>query len=157
HNHASIVDGCRLARTRTVVVAHSDPEAIEAALSAQDGGAALVVTESVFSVDGGLAPLAEMQAVARRYGAVLRIDGAHGIRVLGPAGAGGVAAAGIAGEPDVVVTVTLSKAFGAAGGVVAGPAALIRDLVDTGRTFIYDTALPPAVAAGALASLDLIR
>src|SRR6185369_8288118 len=70
---------------------------------------------------------------------------------------GAVVEAGLAGEPDVVVTVTLSKSLGASGGVVAGPAQLYRHLVDTGRTFIYDTALPPAVAAGALAALDLVR
>jgi 8-amino-7-oxononanoate synthase len=113
----------------------------------------------VFSVDGDLAPLREMHAVARTHGAVLLVDDAHAAGVLGPAGAGAgaVADAGLAGEPDVVITLTLSKAFGAAGGVVAGPAPLHRHLVDTGRTFIYDTGLPPAVAAGALAALGLIR
>jgi len=155
HNHASIVDGCRLARTQTVVYAHGSVEEVEEALAGQAG--ALVVTESVFSVDGDLVPLRELHAVARRHGAILLVDDAHGLGVLGASGAGGVVEAGLAGEPDVVVTVTLSKAFGGSGGVVAGPAALIRHLVDTGRTFIYDTALPPAVAAGALAALDLVR
>jgi 8-amino-7-oxononanoate synthase len=88
---------------------------------------------------------------------LLLVDDAHAVGVLGASGAGGVAAAGLAGQPDVVVTATLSKAFGAAGGVIAGPRALRTHLVDTGRTFIFDTALPPAVAAGALAALDLIR
>ena len=117
----------------------------------------MVVTESVFSVDGDLAPLAELHALTRRYGARLLVDDAHGCGVIGPDGAGGVADAGIAGEPDVIVTATLSKSFGAAGGVVAGPAELIAHLVDTGRTFIYDTGMPPAVAAGARAALDVIR
>jgi 8-amino-7-oxononanoate synthase len=118
---------------------------------------ALVITESVFSVDGDRAPLSELHALVREHDALLLVDDAHALGVLGPSGAGGVAAAGLAGRPDVVVTATLSKALGAAGGVVAGPAALIRHLVDTGRTFIYDTALPPATAAAALAALELAR
>jgi 8-amino-7-oxononanoate synthase len=161
HNHASLVDGCRLAGAgrdgvRTVVTPHNDVSAVERALEGSDR-TAVVVTESVFSVDGDPAPLAALHRVCRRYGAMLLVDDAHAVGVLGPRGAGGVAAAGLAGEPDVVVTATLSKAFGAAGGVVAGPAVLRRHLVDTGRTFVYDTALPPAVAAGAAAALAVIR
>jgi 8-amino-7-oxononanoate synthase len=95
--------------------------------------------------------------VARRHGALLLVDDAHALGVIGSAGAGAVVAAGLAGEPDVVATATLSKALGGAGGVVAGPAELVRHLVETGRTFIYDTALPPAVAAGVLAATDLAR
>ena len=165
HNHASIVDGCRLAcagRTgregaSTVVVPHADPPAVARLLAREPDRPAVVITESVFSVDGDLAPLARLHAVCRERGAVLLVDDAHALGVLGPSGAGGVAAAGLAGQPDVVVTATLSKAIGAAGGVVAGPAQLHRHLVDTGRTFIYDTALPPAVGAGALAALALLR
>jgi 8-amino-7-oxononanoate synthase len=160
HNHASLVDGCRLAvaaGASVVVVPHADPSAFSDALAASGGRPAVVVTESVFSVDGDLAPLRELHAVARAQGALLLVDDAHGVGVLGPAGAGGVAAAGLSGEPDVVVTATLSKAFGSAGGVIAGPAVLRTHLVDTGRTFIYDTALAPAAVAGALAALDLIR
>jgi 8-amino-7-oxononanoate synthase len=158
HNHASLVDGCRMAKAgrdgvETVVSPHADVSAVRDALAAHPGRPALVVTESVFSVDGDLAPLRALHAVCREHGALLLVDDAHGVGVLGPRGAGGVAAAGLAGEPDVVVTATLSKAFGAAGGVVAGPAELRPHLVDTGRTFIYDTALPPAVAAGAVAAL----
>jgi 8-amino-7-oxononanoate synthase len=171
HNHASLVDGCRLARAdRTVVYGHGDPSALDEALaslapgaapygarSARAGRPALAVTESVFSVHGDLAPLPELHRVARRRGAVLLVDDAHAVGVLGPSGAGAVVAAGIAGEPDVVVTATLSKALGAAGGVVAGPRALVRHLVETSRTFIYDTGLPPSVAAGVLAALELVR
>jgi 8-amino-7-oxononanoate synthase len=157
YNHASIVDGCRGGGARVVVAPHADVGAVAAALAERGDRPATVVTESVFSVDGDLAPLARLHEVCRRHGAVLLVDDAHAVGLLGPAGAGGVAAAGLAGQPDVVVTATLSKAFGAAGGVVAGPRALTAHLVDTGRTFIYDTALPPAVAAGALAALDLIR
>src|SRR5690606_9441948 len=157
HNHASLVDGCRLSGAETVVVPHADPAAVAAALADAKGRPALVVTESVFSVDGDLAPLAELHQITRAHGAVLVVDDAHGLGLLGPAGAGGVVAAGLAGEPDVVVTATLSKALGGAGGVVAGPAALIRHLVDTGRTFIYDTAPPPAVVAGVRAAVRLAR
>jgi 8-amino-7-oxononanoate synthase len=157
HNHASLVDGCRLAGAETVVTPHADPAAVATALAAAGGRPAVVVTESVFSVDGDLAPLRTLHEVVREYGAVLLVDDAHGLGVVGPGGAGGVAGAGIAGEPDVVVTATLSKALGGAGGVVAGPAALARHIVDTGRTFIYDTALPPAVAAGVRAALRLAR
>jgi 8-amino-7-oxononanoate synthase len=142
HNHASLIDGCRLSRAETVVAPHADPDAVAALLAARPGRLAVVVTESVFSVDGDLAPLRELHAVARRHGALLLVDDAHALGVLGPDGAGGVAAAGLSGEPDVVVTVTLSKSLGGAGGVVAGSAALRQHLVDTGRTFIFDTALP---------------
>lgn len=157
HCHASLWDGFRLAGAETVVTPHADLAAVAEALSGADGRPAVVVTESVFSVDGDAAPLRELHGVVRAHGAVLLVDDAHALGVLGPGGAGGVAAAGLAGEPDVVVTATLSKALGGAGGVVAGPGGLIRHLVDTGRTFTYDTALPPAVAAGARTALRLAR
>jgi len=157
HNHASLIDGCRASGAEIAVVPHADIRAVETTLSTRGNRPAVVVTESVFSVDGDLVRLAGLHAACRRYGAQLLVDDAHGMGVIGPSGAGGVAAAGLSGEPDVVVTMTLSKAFGAAGGVVAGPAELAAHLVDTGRTFIYDTGLPPAVAAGARAALELIR
>lgn len=157
HNHASLIDGCRLSGADTRVTPHLDVAAVEAALAGAPGRPAVVVTESIFSVDGDSAPLAALHAVARRYGALLLVDDAHALGVCGPAGAGAVAGAGLAGEPDVVVTATLSKALGGAGGVVAGPTELVQHLVDTGRTFIYDTALPPAVAAGVLAAARLAR
>ncbi|MEU7827211.1 8-amino-7-oxononanoate synthase [Catellatospora sp. NPDC049133] len=157
HNHASLIDGCRLAGAETVVFAHGDPADAARLLAAHPGRPAVVLTESVFSVDGDLAPLAELHAAVRAHGALLLVDDAHGLGVVGPAGSGGVVAAGISGQPDVIVTATLSKALGGAGGVVAGPAALVRHLVDTGRTFIFDTALPPAIAAGVAAALDLAR
>jgi 8-amino-7-oxononanoate synthase len=157
YNHASIVDGCRSTRCEVVVAPHASVSAVESALARRRGRPAVYVTESVFSVDGDLAPLAELHAVCRSLGAVMLVDDAHAVGVRGPSGAGAVAEAGLSGEPDVVVTATLSKSFGAAGGVVAGPEPFIAHLISTGRTFIYDTGLPPAVAAGALAALDLIR
>ncbi|MBL6274601.1 8-amino-7-oxononanoate synthase [Micromonospora fiedleri] len=157
HNHASLIDGCRISGAQTVVTPHADVAAVAAALAAAPGRPAVVVTESVFSVDGDLAPLVDLHRVAREHGALLLVDDAHGLGVTGPAGAGAVAAAGLAGEPDVVVTATLSKALGGAGGVVAGPAEFVRHLVETARTFIYDTALPPAVAAGVHAAVEVAR
>lgn len=155
YNHASLIDGCRASRAEVVVAPHGAVAEVGAVLAGRGDRPALVVTESVFSVDGDLGRLAELHAVCRRYGAVLLVDDAHAVGVRGAGGA--VVEAGLAGAPDVVVTATLSKSFGAAGGVVAGPRALIAHLIDTGRTFIYDTALPPPVAAGALAALDLVR
>jgi 8-amino-7-oxononanoate synthase len=159
HNHASLVDGCRLASrdgSRIDIYRHADPAGLGAALEPFPARA-LVVTESVFSVHGDLAPLAELHRAARAHDAVLLVDEAHAVGVVGPDGAGGMAGADLRGQPDVVVTATLSKALGAAGGFVAGPAPFIRHLVETSRTLIYDTGLPPAVAAGALAALELVR
>lgn len=157
HNHASLIDGCRISGAETVVTPHADVAAVAAALAAAPGRPAVVVTESVFSVDGDLAPLARLHATAREHGALLLVDDAHALGVVGPDGAGAVAEAGLTGEPDVVVTATLSKALGGAGGVVAGPAEFVRHLVETARTFIYDTALPPVVAAGVQAAVGLTR
>jgi 8-amino-7-oxononanoate synthase len=157
YNHASLIDGCRISGAQTVIAPHASPSAVAALLDAAAGRPAVVVTESVFSVDGDLAPLGELHAVTSQRGALLLVDDAHAVGVLGSQGSGAVAAAGLAGAPDVVVTATLSKALGGAGGVVAGPAPLIRHLIDTGRTFIYDTAPPPAVVAGVSAALRIAR
>ncbi|MEV8506419.1 8-amino-7-oxononanoate synthase [Actinoplanes sp. NPDC051475] len=157
YNHASLIDGCRSSGADVVVAPHADPSALAEILAAHPGRDVVFVTESVFSVDGDLAPLANLHAVTSAHGAVMLVDDAHALGLLGPAGAGGVAAAGLAGASDVVVTATLSKSLGGAGGVVAGPEPLIRHLIDTGRTFIYDTALPPAVVAGVHAALRITR
>ncbi|MGX6605816.1 8-amino-7-oxononanoate synthase [Micromonosporaceae bacterium Da 78-11] len=148
YNHASLIDGCKISGLPTVIAPHHDPTAVGAILDAHPGRRAVVVTESVFSVDGDLAPLADLHRQTSARGALLLVDDAHALGVLGPRGSGGVAAAGLAGLADVLVTATLSKSLGGAGGVVAGPEPYVRHLIDTGRTFIYDTALPPAVVAG---------
>jgi 8-amino-7-oxononanoate synthase len=157
YNHASLIDGCKSSGAEVIVAPHVDPATLATILRAHAGRPAVFVTESVFSVDGDLAPLAELHAVTSTHDALLLVDDAHAVGLLGPAGAGGVAAAGLAGKPDVVLTATLSKSLGGAGGVVAGPAALVRHLIDTGRTFIYDTAPPPAVVAGVHAALRIAR
>jgi 8-amino-7-oxononanoate synthase len=110
----------------------------------------------VFSVDGDLAPVAELHAVARRYGALLLVDEAHALGVVGPRGEGVVATTGLADEPDVVRTVTLSKSLGSQGGAVLANSEVIEHLVSTARTFIFDTALSPACAGSALASLQIL-
>ncbi|MFI6073141.1 8-amino-7-oxononanoate synthase [Actinoplanes sp. NPDC051343] len=157
YNHASLIDGCKISGTPTVVAPHNSPSAVATILDAHPGKTAVVVTESVFSVDGDLSPLSSLHSVTSSRGALLLVDDAHALGTLGPGGAGGVVAAGLGGLDDVIVTATLSKSLGGAGGVVAGPAAFIRHLVDTGRTFIYDTALPPAVAAGVSAALPIAQ
>ncbi|MFJ2744573.1 8-amino-7-oxononanoate synthase [Streptomyces sp. NPDC087440] len=155
-NHASIVDGCRLSRAETAVAAHTDPAAVRKLLDGH-AGEALVVTDSVFSVDGDAAPLGDIAAVVREFGAGLVVDDAHGLGVLGEGGRGALHAAGLAGDSDVVATVTLSKSLGSQGGAVLGPAHVIDHLVNAARTFIFDTGLAPAAVGGALAALRLLR
>ncbi|TDU79469.1 8-amino-7-oxononanoate synthase [Streptomyces sp. KS 21] len=155
-NHASIVDGCRLSRAGTEVIPHSDPDAARKTLATHEGRA-LLVSDSVFSVDGDAAPLAAYAAACREEGAALVVDDAHGLGVLGEGGRGALHAAGLAGAPGVVATLTLSKSLGSQGGAVLGPAKVIRHLVNTARTFIFDTGLAPAAAGAALASLRLLR
>ncbi|MEU7055900.1 8-amino-7-oxononanoate synthase [Streptomyces sp. NPDC046197] len=155
-NHASLIDGCRLARGTTQVVAHADPEAVRKALDTHDGPA-VVVSDTVFSVDGDAAPLAAFAAACRDHGAGLVVDDAHGLGVLGDGGCGAPQAAGLAGAGDVVVTATLSKSLGSQGGAVLGPAPVIDHLVNAARTFIFDTGLAPAAAGAALAALRLLR
>lgn len=155
--HASLIEGCRLSKADIAAVAHSDPEAVAHALATRRKRRALVVTDSVFSVDGDLAPLGELSRACREHGAALLVDDAHGFGVLGDGGRGAVAAAGLSSEPNVVTTITLSKSLGAQGGAVLGPRRVIRHLVDTARSFIFDTALAPASAAAALAALGVLR
>ncbi|WP_433887737.1 8-amino-7-oxononanoate synthase [Streptomyces sp. CA-111067] len=155
-NHASLIDGCRLSRATTEVVRHAAPDAVRKALRGHEGPS-VVVSDSVFSVDGDAAPLPELSAACRTYGAGLLIDDAHGLGVLGDGGRGAARGAGLAGAPDVVCTATLSKSLGAQGGVVLGPAAVIEHLVNTARTFIFDTGLAPAAVGAALGALGVLR
>ncbi|WP_121710380.1 8-amino-7-oxononanoate synthase [Streptomyces sp. E5N91] len=154
-NHASLIDGCRLARGTTQVVGHADPDAVRKALATHDGPA-VAVSDTVFSVDGDAAPLAALADVCRAYGAGLIVDDAHGLGVLGDGGRGAPQGAGLAGRDDVVATVTLSKSLGAQGGAVLGPARVVAHLVNAARTFIFDTGLAPAAAGAALAALRLL-
>ncbi|MEU0471773.1 8-amino-7-oxononanoate synthase [Streptomyces olivaceus] len=155
-NHASLIDGCRLARGTTQVVAHAEPDAVRKALATHDGPA-IAVSDTVFSVDGDAAPLTALAEACRERRAGLVVDDAHGLGVLGPGGRGAPHAAGLAGGDDVVATVTLSKSLGGQGGAVLGPARVIDHLVNTARTFVFDTGLAPAAAGAALAALTLLR
>ncbi|MFD7455192.1 8-amino-7-oxononanoate synthase [Kitasatospora sp. NPDC059827] len=157
YNHASLIDGCRLARADVHRAPHSDPAAVAEVLAGRQQRRALVVSDSVFSVDGDAAPLRALSEAARAGGAALLVDDAHGLGVLGPGGRGALAAAGLAGQPDTVATVTLSKSLGSQGGAVLGPRRVVRHLTETARTFIFDTGLAPAAAGAALAALRLLR
>jgi 8-amino-7-oxononanoate synthase len=154
HIHASLVDAVRLSRARLVISPHNDVAAVEAALAAAPGERALVLAESVYSVLSDAAPLVELAGVCARYDALLVVDEAHGLGVHGP---GLVANAGLAGQPHVVVTATLSKSLGSQGGAVLGSPALLEHLVNRARPFIFDTGLAPAAAGAALAALGVLR
>ena len=156
-NHASLIDGCRLSGSTVTVVPHRTVAAFRHALAAAQTPDRIIVTDAVFSADGDLAPLAELHAVARAHGALLVVDEAHALGVVGIHGRGAVEAAGLADEPDVVRTVVLSKALGAQGGAVLGAREVIDLLVNTARPFIFDTGLAPASAGAALAALRVLR
>lgn len=155
-SHASLVDACRLSRARVAVTPHRDVGAVEAALRARAEERAVVITESVFSTDGALAPLRELHDVCRRHRALLIVDEAHGLGVRG-GGRGLLHEVGLAGAPDVVMTTTLSKALGSQGGAVLGPASVRAHLIDAARTFIFDTGLAPAAVGAARAALSVLR
>jgi 8-amino-7-oxononanoate synthase len=156
HSHASLVDACRLSRARVVVTPHRNVAAVDAALGSRDEERAVVITDSVFSADGALAPLRELHDVCRRQRALLIVDEAHGLGVRG-GGRGLLYELGLAGAPDVVMTTTLSKALGSQGGVVLGPTQVRAHLIDAARPFIFDTGLAPAAVGAALAALRVLQ
>ncbi|MCB8955919.1 MAG: 8-amino-7-oxononanoate synthase [Nocardioides sp.] len=153
HVHASLIDAVRLSRAHLTVVPHNDVDAVRTALAGSTRRT-LVLTESIYSVLGDRAPLADLADVCHAHGAWLLVDEAHAVGVHG---AGLVHGLGLAGRPDVVVTATLSKSLGSQGGAVLGPAALVEHLVNTARPFIFDTGLNPAAAAAALAAARIAR
>ena len=157
HIHASMIDAARLARAAVTVTPHNDVAAVGRALAGRTQRRALVLAESIYSVLGDAAPLAELAELTAAHDAVLIADEAHAIGVAGPGGRGLLAANGLAGRPDVVATATLSKSFGAQGGVVLGSLAVREHLVNRARPFIYDTGLAPAAAGGALAALRVVQ
>lgn len=155
--HASLIDACRLSRARVVVTPHLDVAAVATALATRTEDRAVVLTDSVFSTDGGLAPLRDLHDACRRHGALLIVDEAHGLGVRGLGGRGLLAEVGLAGAPDVVMTTTLSKALGSQGGVVLGPHAVRAHLIDAARPFIFDTGLAPAAVGAAWAALRVLQ
>jgi len=155
-NHASIIDGCRLARSEVPIYPHTDADALGQLLEkAPPQAQKLVVTESIFSMDGDLAPLDRIASVARRHGATLMVDEAHAMGVLGTRGAGGADHFDISGQVNVLMG-TFGKALGSFGAFVAGSEELCEYLVNTARSFIFSTAPPPPVLASAMAALDLL-
>ena len=155
-NHASIIDGCRLARAETFVYRHADTEHLEWGLRRAAGRAALIVTDGVFSMDGDIAPLPELADLARRHDCRLLVDEAHATGCIGPGGRGSVAAAGITDEVDVIVG-TLGKALGSYGAYVCGSRELVDFLINSARPFIFSTAPPPSSVAAARAALELLE
>ena len=156
-NHASIIDGCRLSRADTRVYRHADTTHLSELLQACPAtGRRLIVTDSVFSMDGDLAPLAEIVSLAQQYDAWVMVDEAHATGVFGPHGSGLVEELGLTGQVDIQMG-TLGKALGCVGAFVAGSHALIDWLVNRARSFIYTTAIPPAMAAAVLAALDIVE
>jgi 8-amino-7-oxononanoate synthase len=154
-NHASIIDGCRLAGAETFVYRHSDTEHLEWGLRRAAGRAALIVTDGVFSMDGDVAPLPALAGLARRHRCRLLVDEAHATGCLGPGGRGSAAAAGLTGEVDVIVG-TLGKALGGYGAYVCGSRELVDYLVNSARPFIFSTAPPPPAVAAGRAALELL-
>jgi glycine C-acetyltransferase/8-amino-7-oxononanoate synthase len=155
-NHASIVDGCRLARAETFIYRHGDTEHLAWGLKEAGAHASLIVTDGVFSMDGDVAPLDELARLAGAHGCRLMVDEAHATGALGPGGRGSVAAAGLSEEVDLVVG-TLGKALGSYGAYVCGSAELSEYLLNTARSFIFSTALPPPALAAAATALDLLE
>nr|WP_238338408.1 aminotransferase class I/II-fold pyridoxal phosphate-dependent enzyme [Pedococcus badiiscoriae] len=156
HAHASLIDGARLSRAAVAVSRHNDLDHVRELLAGRTQPRAVVVVESVYSVLGDAAPLGALADLSQELGAVLVVDDAHGLGVVGERGEGGAAQAGIIARDHVVVTVTLSKSLAAQGGAVLAHAAVRDHLVNTGRPFIYDTGLAPAAAGAALGALDVL-
>ncbi|MDP6495928.1 MAG: 8-amino-7-oxononanoate synthase, partial [Dehalococcoidia bacterium] len=158
-NHASIVDGCRLSRARVEVFPHNDLDVLEdrlrRACRANPAGRRLVVVDGVFSMDGDLAPLPELADLAERYESLLMVDEAHATGVFGPGGRGVVAHFGLE-RKILIATGTLSKALGSFGAFVAGSRELVEFLVNTSRSFIFTTGLPPSAIAASLTALDVL-
>lgn len=156
-NHASLLDGARLAGCTLKRYPHGDSDAARRQLLASPGTAAVLATDGVFSMDGDVAPLSELAGIAREQHAALWVDDAHGVGVLGPDGAGSVAEVGLGADDVPILMGTLGKALGTAGAFVSGSESVINALMQFARTYVYTTAMPPALAAAALAAVGIAR
>lgn len=154
-NHASIIDGCRLSGAKVEVYEHCNPSDLERKIMANPDRRGLIVTDSLFSVDGDIAPLPDLVDLARKYGFLLMVDEAHATGVLGAKGAGAADYFGLTDGIDISVG-TFSKALASEGGFVAGSAALIDYLINSARSFIFSTALSPVTVAVSLAALQIV-
>jgi 5-aminolevulinate synthase len=156
-NHASIIDGLRHSHAQKQIFRHNDPAHLEELIAAADPDVPkLIVAESVYSMNGDIAPLPELADIAKRHGAMTYLDEVHAVGMYGPEGAGIAAREGIADDFTVIMG-TLAKGFGTTGGYIAGPAEVIEAVRMFSRSFIFTTSLPPAVAAGALAAVQHLR
>jgi len=157
-SHASIIDGCRLSRAKIVVYEHNDPKDLQAKLEEyrENPGKKLIVTDSVFSMDGDIAPLPELVDVAEKYDAFFFVDDAHASGVLGSCGRGSVDHFGLHGKVDIQMG-TLSKAIGVMGGYIAGSRDLIDYMIHRGRPMLFSTAHPPSVPASVIAAIDILQ
>ena len=155
-NHASIVDGCRLSRAEVFVYNHADVEHLQWGIRQAEGRGALIVSDGLFSMDGDIAPLEDLVALAERHRLRLVVDEAHATGTIGPEGRGTLAAAGLEDQVDVIVG-TLGKALGSYGAFVACEREMAQYLINAARTFIFSTAPPPPAVAAALAALELIQ
>ncbi len=155
-SHASIIDGCILSRADLKRYPHGDMNALEGLLKRSRASRKLVITDGVFSMDGDIAPLDDILGLAERYGATLLLDDAHATGVLGRNGRGTLEHLGI-DNPSVIQLGTLGKAFGSYGAFVAGGRRLIELVLNTARSFIYSTALPPAVCAASIKAIDIVE
>ena len=155
-NHASIIDGCRLSGAESFVYDHADVEQLAWGLRQAGERGKVIVTDGVFSMDGDIAPLAEIAELAQRFGALLVVDEAHGLGTIGPDGRGAAAAAGVEEEVDVAIG-TLGKALGSYGAYVCCEKRMAQYLVNTARSLIFSTALPPPAVGAAMAGLELLR
>ena len=156
-NHASLIDAARLSDAQLHRYPHLDRHAADRQLSRHADGERLLVSDGVFSMDGDCAPLQELVDLAARHSALLCIDDAHGIGVVGDRGRGSVAAAGLDQDQVPVMIGTLGKTLGSGGAFITGPADLMDHLVQTARSYIYTTAMPPAQAAAATAALEVLE
>ncbi|MBS0463342.1 MAG: 8-amino-7-oxononanoate synthase [Proteobacteria bacterium] len=156
-DHASLIDGARLAQAKIVRYPHADSDAARRQAQAHPDGALLIATDGVFSMDGDVAPLPELATLAAQQRGVLYVDEAHAAGVIGPDGRGSAAAAGLTPEQAPLLLVTLGKALGTCGAVLVGPDWLIEHIAQTARTYIFTTAAPPALAVAALTALKLSR
>jgi glycine C-acetyltransferase len=157
-NHASIIDGCRLSRAEIIRYSHNDPIALRTLLSEKRGQYRhiLLVTDGVFSMDGDIAPLPELTALADEFGCIMMVDDAHGEGVMGHGGRGIVHHFGLQERVDVEAG-TMSKAFGVVGGYVAGKAAIVEWLRQRGRPFLFSSAMTPADTAACLAAVSILE
>lgn len=156
-NHASLLDGGRLSQADFKRYKHVDMASLEQRLEQSSAERKLIVSDGVFSMDGNLAPLSEISTLAEKHNAWLMVDDAHGVGVLGPQGGGLVEQLGMNLKQVPILVGTLGKSFGTFGAFVAGSEALIETLIQFSRSYIYTTAMPPAVAAATLASLKIVR